>query len=282
MKKYVTFFLLLSFTAFFIVGGFLLPGFLLERQQDSLFDKTETMILPTVSDLPSGKGFRKFSTEKLLQVASSYSFEIYGMDYWLTYTPEEGQLTTEELLQVAHQQINRLCELGILPDLFSSENYTYEGVEHGIPWSPDKKSTDGADLLNSDYSGWVVSGGNSGLTVTAYVNSVSGRILYLNASWNSRDLTAPSSAADISHQYLNYLELDQEPVSIQETEDTAICIFENYNDYILNVLLHSNADLIVEESDPETEDTFPVYYSLSISILNEKPESGTESDILSP
>lgn len=287
MKKYTACFLLLFLTILFAVGGFLLPGFFLDRQQDSLFGKTETMTLPVVSELPDSNGFRKFSTEKLLQVASSYSFEIYGMDYWLTYTPEKGQLTTEELLQVAHQQIDKLCELHILPDLFSSENYTYEGVEHGIPWALDEKEASDSSYLNSDYSGWIVSGGNSDLSVTACVNSVSGQILYLNAFWKTEDSSSLMQPTDILHQYLKYLELDQEPVSIQEEEERTVCIFENY-DYILNVLMYPGADVITgndyekQEKQEEQEDPAPIHCSLSISILDAESEAGTENNFLSP
>ncbi|MDD7390589.1 MAG: hypothetical protein PUG60_13240 [Lachnospiraceae bacterium] len=289
MKKYTACFLLLFFTGLFAVGGFLLPGFFLDRQQDALFSKTETLTLPVVSELPDSKGFRKFSAEKLLQVASSYSFEIYDLDYWLTYTPEKGQLTTEELLQVTHQQIDQLCELHILPDLFSSENYTYEGVEHGIPWSPDEKKTTDSSLLNSDYSGWIVSGGNSNLSITAYVNSATGQILYLNAFWNTEDRSSLMQPADVLYQYLKYLELDQEPVSIQEEAERTICAFDNY-DYILNVLMYPGTDVIAEretEEEKETEkekpeEDSPIHCSLSISILNAESKTEVENNFLSP
>ena len=276
MKKYISLFPVLFLTVLFAAGGLLLPGFLMDRQQHSLSEKTETMLLPVVSDLPGSRGFRKFSTEKLLQVASSYSFENSGMDYWLTYTPEEWQLTTEELLQVAHQQIDRLCELEILPKQFSSENYTYEGVEHGIPWPVDKKETKDSDIRNSDCSGWVVSGGNSDLSVTACVNSVSGRILYLYASWNyTGSASRPGSKTDILKQYLKYLELDQEPVSLEETPECASCIFDRYDHYILDVIM------ISEENHPENEADLLGLCSLSISILNRTTGSGTESEIKS-
>ncbi|MGN0292713.1 MAG: hypothetical protein ACI4D3_01775 [Lachnospiraceae bacterium] len=283
MKKYIFLFPVLFFTVFFAVGGLLLPGFLMDRQQRSLSEKTETMILPVISDFPDSRGFRKFSTEKLLQVASSYSFESSGMDYWLTYMPEEGQLTTAELLQVAHQQIDRFCELEILPEQFSSENYTYEGLEHGIPWSADKEETDGSDIQNSDYSGWVVSGGNSGLSVTACVNSVSGQILYLNASWNYTDSSSrPKAKSDILKRYLKYLELDQEPVSLQEGEEYTACVFDRYDNYILNIMLFSSTSLIPEEDDPEHEAEISGHCSLSISILNRNAGFETESKIESP
>lgn len=279
MKKYFSLLPLLLLAALFSVCGLFLPKLLMNRQQNSLLTKTETMLLPTMTDIPGSRTFQKFQPEKLLQIASSYGN--HSMDYWwITYTPEEGQLTTEELIQVAHQQIDHLCELGILPELFSRENYTYEGVEHGIPWTEKEGEYSPGDSCepDSDFSGWVVSGGNSHLSITVHVNSSSGQILKLSASWNSADSSSCSeSGTDILKQYLKYLELETEPVSYYQEGDYAICLFENYHYALIETL--DPAD-ISEENAYEQEDEAHIWYHLSLSVLDTDSFSAAEIELI--
>lgn len=280
MRKYQFFLLLFLFTGFFTVCGLFLPKFLMDRQQNSLFAKTETMILPTITG-STCETFRKFPAEKLLQVAAGYG-EGYLTECWLAYTPKEGQMTTEKLIQVAHQQIDLLCELEILPDLFSSEYYTYEGVQYKIPWQIDQTEGRSTELTDSDYSGWVVSGGNNDLSITVYINSVSGQILGLNASWNSTDSASiPRPKMHILEQYLKYLELEQEPVSYYEDSFLAECIFEDYG-YALDVILESR-DISLNETQKENspEDTSHSWNNLHI-LCSSRPASSVQTDILKP
>lgn len=280
MKKYFSLFALFLAAILFTAGGLFLPKFLLDRQQNSLFDKTETTILPTMTDTSSDRIFRKFTPEKLLQVAACY--KNYNMDYWLTYTPREGQMTTEEILQVSHRQIKQLCELNILPEQFSDENYTYEGVEHGIPWSPEDMDRDSTSAPDSDYSGWIILGGNNRLSITVYVNSVSGQILGLNASWYSAD-TSPSSELQILKQFLLYLELDQESVNYTQTPGFASCTFNKYA-YSLNVYLENT----FEENDTvngnltEKKQNICIRHDLLICISDTDFPKPSESDPASP
>ena len=264
MKKYLSFLLLLLFAALFAICGLFFPKLLMDRQQKLLFSKTETMVLPTITDSSGNGTFEKFPTEKLLKIAASYGST--QMNYWQIYPPSSQQLTTEELLKVAHRQIDRLCELEILPEQFSNENYTYEGVEHRIPYQENEETPDSFSQKNSDYSGWIVSGGNNNLTITVYVNSNTGQIFGLEASWHSTDeATRPRSPLQISKQYLKYLELDKEPITFIHDSEYAEGQFEAYN-YMLRTSLETLDNLIVMKEEHEKENGQDMWYFLSLFI----------------
>lgn len=282
MKKYFSLFALLLAAILFTAGGLFLPKFLLDKQQDSLFRKTETTILPTMTDTSTDRTFQKFTPEKLLQVASCY--QNYNMDYWLTYTPREGQMTTEEVLQISHEQIEQLCGLNVLPEQFSDENYTYEGVEHGIPCSPEDVENMMSNTISPDYdySGWIILSGNNYLSITAYINSVSGQVLGLSASWYSPD-NLPVSELLVLKQFLQYLGLDQEPAVCTREPGYASCTFDNYA-YSLNVSLENFPEEheIINGTLSENTNDMLIRHNLFISIINTDPEASSEIRFDSP
>lgn len=242
MKKYVTGFIIIFFTLLLILSGLFLPGFLMDRQQHSLFAKTETIHLPT-AEAAENKAFIQFAPEQLFPIAVSYG-EVLN---WNVYNSSDGDLTTEYLIQITNEQISQLCQLGILPELFSNTTYTWERIERGTTWpsnesdfssshleSEAKAHSKGSRSISSsgssqDYNGWVFYCGNSDLTIHVHINASSGQILSLSAVWSETDAksSTPNSPSYILEQYLDYLELKNVPHTPIE-KDCNSCIFDDY------------------------------------------------------
>lgn len=110
MKKYISASLLILFTLALAVCGLFLPSVLMDRQQQSLFDRTETIHLPVATD--SETQTTELTPEEFFTMAISYGM-LDTYPFWQSYESTSQQLTTEYLIQTAHQQIKQLCELGI-------------------------------------------------------------------------------------------------------------------------------------------------------------------------
>lgn len=204
MKKYIKGLLIILFILLLALGGLFLPILLMDRQQNALFAKTETIHLPTTEDTASDT-FIQFAPEDLLSIAASYG----QVMSWSAYNSTEEDMTTEFLIQTTQEQINQLCQLGILPEIFLDANYTWINIERGTTWIPSESYSVSSSVTEQDYNGWIAICGNGDLSIRVHINSSSGQIFSLNASWyRSEDSkTVPHTQSYIFEQYLNYLEL---------------------------------------------------------------------------
>lgn len=198
MKKYISASLLILFTLALAVCGLFLPSVLMDRQQQSLFDRTETIHLPVTTD--SETQTTELTPEEFFTMAISYGM-LDTYPFWQSYESTSQQLTTEYLIQTAHQQIKQLCELGILPDIFADTNYTWENVEYGTTWSYDLYDYMFCNIgycsleieeffdetSEGTFSGWIVYAGNNNLNINVVINAASGKIIKLTAAWYDGD-----------------------------------------------------------------------------------------------
>ena len=284
MKKYLTGITIIFFTLLLAFSGLLLPGFLLDQQQNSLFSKTETIYLPT-ADSSSNKTFIRFSPEQFFPIAISYG-EVLD---WNPYNSSDENLSTEYLIQTTNEQIEQLCQRGILPEIFSSTIYTWERIERGTTWGSYETDSRSASLITpetekqtketkrasgaatqQDYNGWIFDCGNNDLTIYVHVNASSGQILNLDAYWTENRSTGDpnflNSASEISKQYLNYLELEDIPYQLTEGSPV-LCRFEDYQAMLVVELNHYDR----EETEPfdkirEQSESESVYWKDSCSL----------------
>lgn len=198
MKKYISASLLILFTLALAVCGLFLPSVLMDRQQQSLFDRTETIHLPVAAD--SEAQTTELTPEEFFTMAISYGM-LDTYPFWQSYESTNQQLTTEYLIQAAHQQIKQLCELGVLPDIFANTNYTWENVEYGTTWSYDLYDYIFCNIgycnleieeffdetSEGTFSGWIVYAGNNNLNINVVINAASGKIIKLTAAWYDGD-----------------------------------------------------------------------------------------------
>lgn len=198
MKKYITASLLILFTLALAVCGLFLPSVLMNRQQQSLFARTETIHLPVAAD--SEAQTTELTPEEFFTMAISYGI-LDTYPFWQSYESTSQQLTTEYLIQAAHQQIKQLYELGVLPDIFANTNYTWENVEYGTTWSYDLYDYMFCNIgycnleieeffdetSEGTFSGWIVYAGNNDLNINVVINAASGKIIKLTAAWYDGD-----------------------------------------------------------------------------------------------
>lgn len=237
MLKYTRGFFIILFTLLLALGGLFLPVFLMNKQQESLFAKTEAIHLPTAENTDH-KDFIRFAPDQLLPIAFSYG----EGGHWNVYDSVNEDLTTEYLIQTTHEQIDQLCQLGILPEIFSGANYTWENIERGNAWTEEiVELFPSVALEEQDFSGWIAYCRNSNLFINVRINASSGQILNLSASWTEESKTrnTPQNAPEILAGYLNYLELNDLPHSIVgETDTCCSCRFEN--DYPVWLIVQQN------------------------------------------
>lgn len=230
MKKYFLASFLILFTFALLIGGLFLPTALMNKQQQAFFSRTETITLPTETESTSSTN--EVTPDEFFNIALSYSL-LESEPFWRSYDPSSQPLTTEYLIQTAHEQIKQLCEQDILPELFTKTNYTWENVEYGTTWSSelqdflssyektsaqsDLNTTENAEdeaMLSSseldgkNFSGWLVYAGNNNLKVNMIINSATGKILKLSASWFDEQANLPSPE-QIQKNYQKYLNAEQ-------------------------------------------------------------------------
>lgn len=264
MIKYIRGFFIILFTLLLATGGLFLPVFLINKQQEALFAKTETIHLPTAEDT-NHTAFIQFTPDQLLPIAVCYGDRIN----WNVYDAVNEDLTTEYLIQTTHEQIDQLCQLGILPEIFSGANYTWENIERGTAWTDEiTEFFPVSPIAKQDFSGWIAYCRNSNVTINVRINASSGQILYLFASWTKEEGTqsSPNSTSEILAQYLDYLGLSDVSCGIWNTDDNHYyCSFEK--DYpVLLAVWQNHRDF---EENPETEDMGgEFFYALTISFMN--------------
>ena len=238
MKRYLTASLLVLFTLALAAAGFLLPDYLTQRQQDALIGRVQTFRL-SAADSDSTvltESDASIPPETLFSIGESYLLT----DNWRFYEPIEGQLYMEEALTAAKTEIAKLVQLHVLPDIMKNWNTRKTSAEHG------GITKDGGDrtLVRPEYGCWIIYYGDadSDIQMELYVNSISGQILKLYASW-------PTDASDfdlnppvILQNYLEYLGLQDTDYTVYTSKDTTSLQILDYGGAAMSIFTSRSDD----------------------------------------
>ncbi|MDO5409477.1 MAG: hypothetical protein Q4F21_03375 [Lachnospiraceae bacterium] len=250
---------LISFTLMFAAAGLWVPDYFMNQQQKNLTQGIKTVMLPTA------KKRSEVSTKKLMNAAAVYGLYRHSNDF-IPCEPTKNQIGIGEIISIAHDQLNQLCQLNILPDLFSEGKFISETIQFGtfvdsedVEFYHEKSFSGDTEYLkqfqNSERTCWYIQIVSEKTAEKKYFYSnfflhpVTGQILRIEAFWNHSDSQSKNlTKQQLFKQYMRYLDI---PSDACMTLKDWCYVF----DYHTRFFIKTNQDSKINQDNQRTQST---------------------------